>query len=54
MHMPGWLTITQNLHTFPVTFLYLGVAGSILGGAGALAGMVEFVINALMALFRQR
>ena len=49
-----WLTITQNLHTTPVIFLYLGVAGSILGGAGALAGLADLVVNALRALFRAR
>ena len=49
-----WLTITRDLHTTPVTFLYLGAAGSILGGAGVLVGLVEFAVNALRALFRQR
>jgi hypothetical protein len=47
-----WLTLTQNLHTTPTIFLLLGAAGSILGGAGALAGLVDLVVNALRALYR--
>jgi hypothetical protein len=49
-----WLTFTQNLHTTPVIFLFLAVAGTILGGVGALAGLVGFVVNALRALFIKR
>jgi hypothetical protein len=49
-----WLTVTQNLHTTPVIFMYLGFAGSILGGAGTLAGLIEFVGHALPALFTKR
>lgn len=49
-----WLAISQNLHTTPVIFLFLGVTGSILGGAGALAGLVDFVVNALRALFLKK
>jgi len=49
-----WVTATQNLHTTPVIFIYLYLAGSILGGASALIGLIEFVGHALRALFPQR
>jgi hypothetical protein len=49
-----WLTVTQNLHTTPVIFMFLGLAGSILGGASILIGLVEFVGHALRALFPTR
>lgn len=49
-----WLTVTQNLHTTPVIFMFLGLAGSILGGASTLIGLVGFVGHALRALFPTR
>ena len=49
-----WLTVSQNLHTTPEIFMFLGLAGSILGGASTLIGLVEFVGHALRALFPTR
>ena len=45
-----WMNTTQNLHTMPAAFVFLPLAGSILGGVTCLAGFFNLLIHALRAL----